>query len=57
MLKSFYSNRQGLRPIPEAEIGLAVIFMTTEDYCDPRGQPSTGNSSIVSVDASSAFIM
>ncbi|XP_008584423.1 PREDICTED: nibrin [Galeopterus variegatus] len=35
-------QRQGLRPIPEAEIGLAVIFMTTENYCDPRGQPSTG---------------
>ncbi|ELW49048.1 Nibrin [Tupaia chinensis] len=35
-------QRQGLRPIPEAEIGLAVIFMTTEHYCDPRGQPSTG---------------
>lgn len=35
-------QRQGLRPIPEAEIGLAVIFMTTENYCDPRGQPSSG---------------
>uniref|UniRef100_A0A8C8YVG9 Nibrin n=1 Tax=Prolemur simus TaxID=1328070 RepID=A0A8C8YVG9_PROSS len=35
-------QRQGLRPIPEAEIGLAVIFMTTENYCDPEGQPSTG---------------
>nr|XP_012423457.1 PREDICTED: nibrin [Odobenus rosmarus divergens] len=34
-------QRQGLRPIPEAEIGLAVIFMTTENYCDPQGQPST----------------
>ncbi|XP_048214363.1 nibrin isoform X2 [Perognathus longimembris pacificus] len=34
-------QRQGLRPIPEAEIGLAVIFMTTKSYCDPRGQPST----------------
>ncbi|XP_026920068.2 nibrin isoform X3 [Acinonyx jubatus] len=34
-------ERQGLRPIPEAEIGLAVIFMTTENYCDPHGQPST----------------
>ncbi|ELK02436.1 Nibrin [Pteropus alecto] len=33
-------HRQGLRPIPEAEIGLAVVFMTTENYCDPRGQPS-----------------
>ncbi|XP_021111621.1 nibrin isoform X2 [Heterocephalus glaber] len=35
-------QRQGLRPIPEAEIGLAVIFMTTESYCDPQGQPNTG---------------
>ncbi|XP_045871683.1 nibrin isoform X1 [Meles meles] len=34
-------QRQGLRPIPEAEIGLAVIFMTTENYCDPQGQPNT----------------
>ncbi|XP_015454173.1 nibrin isoform X2 [Pteropus alecto] len=36
-------HRQGLRPIPEAEIGLAVVFMTTENYCDPRGQPSLGS--------------
>ncbi|XP_047411635.1 nibrin isoform X3 [Sciurus carolinensis] len=35
-------QRQGLRPIPEAEIGLAVIFMTTENYCDPQGQPNIG---------------
>ncbi|XP_037658704.1 nibrin isoform X1 [Choloepus didactylus] len=35
-------QRKGLRPIPEAEIGLAVIFMTTENYCDPQGQPNTG---------------
>ena len=35
-------QRKGLRPIPEAEIGLAVIFVTTENYCDPQGQPSTG---------------
>ncbi|XP_031222411.1 nibrin [Mastomys coucha] len=32
-------QRNGLRPIPEAEVGLAVIFMTTESYCNPRGQP------------------
>ncbi|XP_058131686.1 nibrin isoform X1 [Dasypus novemcinctus] len=35
-------QRQGLRPIPEAEIGLAVIFMTTENYCDPQDQPNSG---------------
>ncbi|XP_004639408.1 nibrin [Octodon degus] len=35
-------EKQGLRPIPEAEIGLAVIFMTTENYCDPQGRSHTG---------------
>ncbi|KAL6065803.1 hypothetical protein STEG23_019508 [Scotinomys teguina] len=34
-------QRHGLRPIPEAEIGLAVIFMTTENYCNPQSQPCT----------------
>ncbi|XP_050020448.1 nibrin isoform X3 [Alexandromys fortis] len=34
-------QRHGLRSIPEAEIGLAVIFMTTENYCNPQGQPCT----------------
>ncbi|XP_029332224.1 nibrin isoform X2 [Mus caroli] len=34
-------QRNGLRPIPEAEIGLAVIFMTTENYCNPQSQPCT----------------
>lgn len=35
-------QRQGLRAIPEAEIGLAVIFMTTVNYCDPQSLPNTG---------------
>ncbi|KAL1775721.1 nibrin [Sigmodon hispidus] len=34
-------QRCGLRPISEAEIGLAVIFMTTENYCNPQGQSCT----------------
>ncbi|XP_058524828.1 nibrin-like isoform X1 [Ochotona princeps] len=35
-------RRQGLRPIPEAEIGLAVIFVAAENYCDPQHQPHLG---------------
>uniref|UniRef100_H0XYU7 Nibrin second BRCT domain-containing protein n=1 Tax=Otolemur garnettii TaxID=30611 RepID=H0XYU7_OTOGA len=35
-------QRQGRRPITDAEIGLAVIFMSTESYWDPQGQPTTG---------------
>ncbi|XP_054451461.1 nibrin isoform X2 [Pteronotus mesoamericanus] len=40
-------QRQGLRPIPEAEIGLAVIFMTTENYCNPQDQSSTGSRTMI----------
>ncbi|KAM8811075.1 nibrin [Eudromia elegans] len=34
-----FLHSKDLRAIPEAEIGLAVIFMSTERYCNPRKQP------------------
>uniref|UniRef100_A0A6I8PGN3 Nibrin n=1 Tax=Ornithorhynchus anatinus TaxID=9258 RepID=A0A6I8PGN3_ORNAN len=35
-------QRQRLRTIPEAEIGLAVIFMSTESFCNPQIQSTAG---------------
>ncbi|XP_027748284.1 nibrin isoform X2 [Empidonax traillii] len=36
---------KNLRAIPEAEIGLAVIFMSTEKYCNPQKQATTNKES------------
>ncbi|NWU18192.1 NBN protein, partial [Cephalopterus ornatus] len=43
---------KNLRAIPEAEIGLAVIFMSTEKYCNPRKQAGTNKAVTESTPAS-----
>ncbi|XP_062917606.1 nibrin [Mobula hypostoma] len=38
-------QRNGLRAIPEAEIGLAVIYSSTDNYCNPHKKPICETSS------------
>ncbi|XP_072900563.1 nibrin [Hemitrygon akajei] len=38
-------QRNGLRAIPEAEIGLAVIYNSTDSYCNPHKKPISETSS------------
>ncbi|XP_029447489.1 nibrin [Rhinatrema bivittatum] len=39
-------QRRGHRAIPESEIGLAVIFMTTKTYCNPETQLGVESSAV-----------